>query len=79
MRRPFAGSRGSDCRAESDGKIAVVGVDATREAVRAVEAGRLSADLATHPEVLGRSAVEAALKAARANLSKNASTGARNW
>lgn len=58
MRRLFAWGRGSDCRAESDGKIAVVGVDATREAVRAVEA---------------------ALKAARANLSKNASTGARNW
>lgn len=47
------------------GKIAIVGVDATREAVRAVEAGRLAGDVAMYPELLGRSAVEAALKAAR--------------
>ena len=47
------------------GKIAVVGVDATYEAVRAVEAGRLAGDIAMHPEGLGRSAVETALKAAQ--------------
>jgi ribose transport system substrate-binding protein len=47
------------------GKIAVVGIDATREAVRAVKAGRLAADVAMYPETLGRSAVEAAIKAAR--------------
>jgi ribose transport system substrate-binding protein len=47
------------------GKIAVIGVDATREAVRAVEAGRLAGDVAMYPEMLGRNAVEAALKAAR--------------
>jgi len=47
------------------GKIAVVGVDATNEAVRAVQAGRLAGDVAMYPEKLGRSAVEAALKAAR--------------
>jgi ribose transport system substrate-binding protein len=46
------------------GKIAIVGVDATREAVRAVEAGRLSADVAMYPEMLGRKAVETAVKAA---------------
>jgi ribose transport system substrate-binding protein len=47
------------------GKIAVIGIDATREAVRAVEAGRLAGDVAMYPEMLGRRAVEAALKAAR--------------
>ncbi|HKE24515.1 MAG TPA: sugar ABC transporter substrate-binding protein [Bryobacteraceae bacterium] len=47
------------------GKIAVVGVDATYEAVRAVQAGRLAGDIAMHPEELGRSAVEVAIKAAR--------------
>jgi len=47
------------------GKIAVVGIDATREAVRAVKAGRLAADVAMYPETLGRNAVEAAIKAAR--------------
>lgn len=46
-------------------KIAVIGIDATREAVRAVEAGRLAGDVAMYPEMLGRRAVEAALKAAR--------------
>ena len=59
------------------GKIAVVGVDATRDAVRAVEAGRLSADVAMHPELLGRSAVETALKAARGEpVDKRVDTGA---
>ena len=47
------------------GKVAIVGVDATREGVRAVEAGRLSADVAMYPEMLGRRAVETAIKAAR--------------
>ncbi len=47
------------------GKVAVVGIDATHEAVRAVAAGRLAADVAMFPEKLGSSAVEAALKAAR--------------
>jgi ribose transport system substrate-binding protein len=47
------------------GKVAVVGIDATREAVRAVQAGRLSGDVAMYPEMLGRRTVEAALKAAR--------------
>src|SRR5207302_10880830 len=47
------------------GKVAVVGIDATREAVRAVEAGRLAGDVAMYPEKLGGNAVEAAFKAAR--------------
>ena len=47
------------------GKIAVIGIDATREAVRAVETGRLAGDVAMYPEMLGRRAVETALKAAR--------------
>jgi ribose transport system substrate-binding protein len=51
-------------------------VDATREAVRAVEAGRLSGDVAMHPEALGQSAVEAALKAARGEpVAKRIETG----
>jgi ribose transport system substrate-binding protein len=47
------------------GKVLVVGVDATAEAVRAIEAGRLAADVAMHPEALGGKSVEAAIQAAR--------------
>ncbi len=47
------------------GKVAVVGMDATSEAVRAVQAGRLAGDVAMLPEVLGQRSVEAAIKAAR--------------
>lgn len=47
------------------GKITIVGVDATSEAVRAVVQGRLSADVAMHPEVLGGESVQAAILAAR--------------
>jgi len=47
------------------GKVAVIGIDATHEAVRAVAAGRLAGDIAMYPEKLGSSAVEAAFKAAR--------------
>jgi ribose transport system substrate-binding protein len=49
----------------STGKVAVIGVDATREAVAAVQQGRLAADVAMHPEALGRGTVEAAITAAR--------------
>ncbi len=47
------------------GKIVLVGFDATREAVRAVQAGQLSATVAGYPERMGRRAVEEAIKAAR--------------
>jgi len=47
------------------GKISVVGVDATGEAIHAIEAGRMSADVAMHPEVLGNKAVTAAIQAAK--------------
>jgi ribose transport system substrate-binding protein len=47
------------------GKVAVVGVDATSEAIRAVVAGKLAGDVAMHPEVLGRDSVEAAYRAAK--------------
>jgi ribose transport system substrate-binding protein len=47
------------------GKVQVVGVDATAEAVHAIEAGRLAADVAMHPEALGSKAVEAAIHAAK--------------
>jgi ribose transport system substrate-binding protein len=58
------------------GKVAVVGVDATREAVSAVQAGRLAADVAMHPEELGRDAVAAAIKAARGEpVEKRIDTG----
>jgi ribose transport system substrate-binding protein len=46
-------------------KVAVVGIDATNEAVRAIQEGRMAGDVAMHPEVLGRSAVEAAIRAVR--------------
>ncbi len=58
------------------GKIVVVGVDATSEAVHAVQAGRLTADVAMHPELLGRNAVEAAIQAARGEpVAKRIDTG----
>ena len=47
------------------GKIVLVGFDATREAARAVQAGQLAAVIAQHPEIMGRRAVEEAVKAAR--------------
>lgn len=47
------------------GKILVVGVDATAEAVRAIQAGRMAADVALHPEALGGKSVEAAMQAAQ--------------
>jgi ribose transport system substrate-binding protein len=47
------------------GKVAIVGIDATWEAVRAVQAGNLAADIAMYPEQLGSRSVEAAIKAAR--------------
>jgi len=47
------------------GKVSIVGFDATWEAVRAVAAGRLAGDVAGLPEVMGRRAVEEAIKAAR--------------
>ena len=47
------------------GKILVVGVDATKEAVRAIQAGSLAADVALHPEALGGKSVEAAIQAAK--------------
>ena len=46
------------------GRVAVIGVDATKEAVAAVQKGNLVADVAMHPEALGRGAVEAAIHAA---------------
>lgn len=59
------------------GKVAVVGVDATREAVSAVQSGKMSADISMHPEALGRGAVEAAIKAARGEaVDKRIDTGA---
>jgi ribose transport system substrate-binding protein len=47
------------------GKVLIVGVDATSEGVRAVNDGRLAADVAMHPEALGNNAVKAAIAAAR--------------
>jgi ribose transport system substrate-binding protein len=47
------------------GKVLVVGVDATAEAVRAIETGKMAADIAMHPEALGSKSVEAAIAAAK--------------
>ncbi len=47
------------------GKIVLVGFDATREAVRAVQSGQLNAVMAQYPERIGRRAIEEAVKAAR--------------
>jgi ribose transport system substrate-binding protein len=58
------------------GKIAVVGVDATGEALHAIESGRLSADVAMHPEALGNKAVTAAIQAAKGQpVDKTIDTG----
>ena len=60
----------------STGKVAVVGVDATKEAIIAIQKGSMAADVAMHPEALGRFAVEAAIKAARGEpLNKVIDTG----
>ncbi len=47
------------------GKIVLVGFDAGREAVRAVQAGQMHAVVAQFPERIGRRAVQEAIKAAR--------------
>src|SRR5882724_442809 len=47
------------------GKILVVGFDAGKEAVRAVESGAISAVIAQYPANMGKQAVEAAIKAIR--------------
>ncbi|MFB3825590.1 MAG: sugar ABC transporter substrate-binding protein [Bryobacteraceae bacterium] len=47
------------------GKLVLVGFDATREALRAIEAGQMDAVMAQHPERIGRRAIEEAIKAAR--------------
>jgi ribose transport system substrate-binding protein len=43
------------------GKIAIVGFDATQEAVRAIQDGKMSASVAQRPSEMGRRSVEAAL------------------
>jgi ribose transport system substrate-binding protein len=48
------------------GQIVLIGFDAGREAVRAVQAGRMTAVMAQYPEAIGRRAIEEAIKAARA-------------
>ena len=58
------------------GKIVLVGFDATREAVRAVLEGKMSATMAGHPERLGRRSVEQAIKLARGQpVEKNVDIG----
>src|SRR4051812_30586356 len=58
------------------GKVLVVGVDATAEAVHAIEAGRMAADVALNPEALGNKAVMAAMQAAkRPTIEKKIDTG----
>jgi ribose transport system substrate-binding protein len=47
------------------GKIVLVGFDATREALRAIEAGEMNAVMAQYPERIGKRAIEEAIKAAR--------------
>ncbi len=47
------------------GKIVVVGFDAGQEALRAIDAGKLSAVMAQYPDRIGRRAIEEAIKAAK--------------
>ena len=60
------------------GKVAVVGVDATSEAIRAVQAGKMAADVALHPEALGSNSVKAAIRAARHEPVRPANRHRRN-
>jgi ribose transport system substrate-binding protein len=58
------------------GKVAVIGIDATKEAVTAVQKGSMAADVGMHPEALGRLSVETAIKAARGEtVEKTIDTG----
>ena len=58
------------------GRVIVVGFDAVQEEIRAVASGRLAAAVAQHPEVMGRRAVEEAIKAVRGEpVSKIVDTG----
>ncbi len=58
------------------GKVLVVGVDATAEAVHAIEAGRMAADVALNPEALGNKSVQAAIQAAKGEpVEKKVDTG----
>jgi ribose transport system substrate-binding protein len=58
------------------GKVLVIGVDATAEAVHAIEAGRMAADIAMNPEALGNKAVLAAIQAAKGQaVEKKIDTG----
>ena len=58
------------------GKVAVIGIDATKEAVTAVQKGNMAADVGMHPEALGRLSVETAIKAARGEaVEKTIDTG----
>jgi ribose transport system substrate-binding protein len=43
------------------GKIVIVGFDATQEAVRAIQEGKMSASVAQRPSEMGRRSVETAL------------------
>lgn len=47
------------------GKIVLVGFDASREALRAIEAGQMNALMAQYPDRIGKRAIEEAIKAAR--------------
>jgi ribose transport system substrate-binding protein len=47
------------------GKIVLVGFDATREALRAIDAGQMNAVMAQYPERIGRRSIEEAIKAAK--------------
>jgi ribose transport system substrate-binding protein len=47
------------------GSVAVIGMDGTREALRAVRRGRLSATVAQYPYAIGQLGVEACVAAAR--------------
>ncbi len=47
------------------GKIVLVGYDATREALHAMEAGKMNGTMAGYPEKLGKRTVEETIKAAR--------------
>lgn len=58
------------------GKVILVGFDAGKEAVRAVTTGQIAAVVAQHPFLMGRRAVEAAVRAVRGEpVEKRIDTG----
>jgi ABC-type sugar transport system substrate-binding protein len=61
------------------GQIQIIGFDGTKDAVAAIQAGTMAASVAQNPYKMGEVSVQEAIKAAKGQGSKSASTPARPW